>query len=98
MKYTKELTDKVTEKFNSGVPIADIASELGVPDRSVIAKLSSLGLYKRKGYLTKRGEPPIKKEVYIEKIAELMGVEPDRLDSLEKANKNVLILLEKALK
>src|ERR1035437_3353222 len=64
-----------------------------VPERSIIAKLSSLGVYKKKEYLTKRGELPIKKSEYIEKIALLLDVDEETLDSLEKVNKNVLYLI-----
>lgn len=64
-----------------------------VPERSVIAKLSSLGVYKKKEYLTKRGEVPIKKEEYIERIAALLDVRSEFLESLEKVNKAVLALI-----
>lgn len=100
MKYTKEITDKLIKDYNSGEgkSVSEIATELGVPDKSIIAKLSSLGVYKKKTYLNKRGEVPIKKEEYIEKIAVLLGVDTERLESLEKVNKSVLVLLEDALK
>jgi Mn-dependent DtxR family transcriptional regulator len=97
MKYTKEITDKLVADYLAGISVADIASALEVPERSVIAKLSSLGVYKKKEYLNKRGETPIKKEEYIERLAALLGVSSDRLESLEKVNKSVLILLETAL-
>lgn len=96
--YTPEATAKLIEDYNAGASITSLAEELDVPERSVIAKLSSLGLYKRKGYLTKQGEPAVKKEEYIERIAVLLNVAADRLESLEKANKNVLKLIEDALK
>ncbi len=98
MKYTKEDTDKLLELYKSQTPISDIAKKFNVPERSVIAKLSSLGVYQRKKYTNKRGETPVKKEEYIERIAALMQVNSDLLESLEKANKNVLSLIEKALK
>jgi len=97
MKYTKEITDKLVADYISGITVSALAEELDVPDRSVIAKLSSLGVYKKKEYLNKRGETPIKKEEYIEKLAVLLGVSSDRLESLEKVNKSVLILLDNAL-
>ena len=75
----------------------DIAEGLGVPERSVIAKLSSLGVYKKKEYLTKRGEVPVKKDEYIERIARLLDVNSDMLESLEKVNKSVLALIERKL-
>ena len=66
--------------------------------RSLIAKLSSLGVYQKKGYLTKRGEVPVKKGEHIETLAELLEVAPEMLESLEKVNKSVLVLLINKLK
>ena len=97
MKYTQEVTNKLVADYNNKVPVATIAAELDVPERSVIAKLASLGIYKKKEYLNKRGEPPVKKEEYIDRLAKLLQVSIDRLESLEKVNKSVLILLEDAL-
>lgn len=98
MKYTKEITDKLAADYQAGVEVAVIAAELDVPERSVIAKLSSLGIYKRKTYLNKQGNPPVKKEEYIERIATLLDTNLELLESLEKVNKSVLIMIEKALK
>ena len=98
MKYTKEMTDQLLESYKSGVTTKELATALQVPERSVIAKLSALGVYKKKEYRNKRGEVPIKKEEYITRIAELLDVSVDILESLEKANKHVLKLIEQALK
>ena len=98
MKYTKEITDKMMADYANEVSVDDIAAELDVPIRSVIAKLSSLGVYKKKQYINKRGEVPIKKEEYIERIGALLDVNLDMLESLEKVNKSVLVMLEAALK
>ena len=97
MKYTAEQTAKLIADYKSKIPVADIAMALDVPTRSVIAKLSSLGVYEKKKYVTKRGEVPVKKEEYIERIAKLLDVHQDILESLEKCNKNVLLLLTNAL-
>lgn len=97
MKYTKEITEKLVADYAAQRPIEEIAAELEVQPRSVIAKLSSLGVYKKKEYRTKRGEIPVKKEEYIERIAGLLDVSVDILESLEKVNKSVLALLEKTL-
>ena len=109
MKYTPELTEKLLALFATGISSSKIVDSLNilgaeavppweVSERSVIAKLSSLGVYKKKPYLTKRGETPVKKEEYIAKLAQLLGVEVEVLVSLEKVNKNVLALLERKLK
>jgi len=87
MKYDHETTEKLKQDYLAGTPVPTLALALGVPDRSVIAKLSSLGVYKKKEYLTKRGEVPVKKEEYIERIARLLDVNSDMLESLEKVNK-----------
>lgn len=97
MKYTKEITDKIVEQYKSGTSIEIIAQNLSVPDRSIIAKLSSLGVYQKKVYTNKRGEVPIKKWEMIETLAVKLGVNSDQLESLEKVNKSVLILLNKRL-
>ena len=97
MKYTQETTERLRLDYLAGVTVSALAEGLGVPERSVIAKLSSLGVYKKKEYLTKRGELPVKKEEYIERIARLLEVNSDMLESLEKVNKSVLALLERRL-
>lgn len=97
MKYTHEIAEKLKADYLAGISVPALAEGLGVPDRSVIAKLSSLGVYKKKEYLTKRGEIPVKKEQYIERIARLLDVNSDMLESLEKVNKSVLALIERKL-
>jgi len=97
MKYTKEITDRIVEQYKSGQTAKQIAETLGVADRSIIAKLSSLGVYQKKVYTNKRGEVPVKKYEMIERLAQLLEVPSDQLESLEKVNKNVLKLLEAKL-
>lgn len=98
MKYTKEVTDKLISDYKAGVSVHDLSLELDVPERSIIAKLSSLGVYQKKQYLNKRGEVPIKKSEHIERIADLLDVNLELLESLEKVNKGVLKLIEDKLR
>jgi len=98
MKYTKEITDKIVEQYQAGILVHEIAETFKVPSRSVIAKLSSMGIYQKQQYLNKRGEVPVKKYEMIENLAELLGVPSDQLESLEKVNKSVLKLLETRLR
>ena len=97
MKYTKEITDKLIEDYKAGTSVKVLAEQLDVPDRSIIAKLSSLGVYQKKQYLNKRGEVPVKKSEHIDRLAQLLDVAPEQLESLEKVNKQVLVLLERRL-
>ena len=80
-----------------GASVLELALEFDVPERSIIAKLSSLGVYSKKKYLDKQGNIPVKKEEYIERIAKLLETNVELLESLEKVNKNVLKMLEEAL-
>ena len=105
MKYDKETITLITEGYLAGKTALSLADELStyltkktgqidtVPERSVIAKLASLGIYKKKVYLTKRGDAPISKAEYIEKLAKLLDTDSEFLESLEKVNKAVLALL-----
>lgn len=93
MKYTKEDAERLVEEYSKGVCVADLAIEFSVPERSIIAKLSSLGVYRKKQYLNKRGEIPVKKFEYLEKLSVLINEPVELLDSLEKVNKNTLKLI-----
>ena len=97
MKYSKEITDRLIADYQAGQPVEKLAQELQVPSRSIIAKLSSLGVYKRKAYVSKTGEPPRKKSDYIEKIATLLDLDLELCESLEKVNKIVLGRIEDRL-
>ena len=97
MKYTKEICDHLVAEYNSGVSVPDLADQFQVPERSIIAKLSSLGVYQKKSYLNKRGEIPVKKAEHIERIAILLNTNLELLESLEKVNKTVLVMIERAL-
>jgi hypothetical protein len=54
-------------------------------------------VYVKKSYVNKRGETPVKKSEHIERIAELLDVDEELLESLEKVNKTVLKLIENKL-
>ena len=97
MKYTKEITDRLVADYQAGTSIDELARNLDVPARSIIAKLSSLGVYQRRQYLNKRGEVPVKKSEYIERIGKLLDMNLELLESLEKVNKGVLAVIEREL-
>lgn len=98
MKYNVETTKSIVELYQGGTSPEDIAESVGTNKRSVVAKLSQLGVYQSKRYLNKRGEVPIKKEQLLDQIAAKLGVDVEVVESLEKCNKNVLILILSHLK
>lgn len=97
MRYDKEICDRMVHDYTTGISVQNIAAELRVPERSVIAKLSSLGVYQKKTYTNKRGEVPVKKSEHIERISVLLNCDLELLESLEKVNKLVLRLIEQKL-
>lgn len=92
--YTNEILAKIIKDYEDGIDIATISETYDVPARSLIAKLSSLGVYKKKEYLNKRGEKPVKKEEIIYNISQLLQIDLVLLDSMEKVTKTALTLIE----
>ncbi len=99
--YTNEVIKMITDRYKeSSTPetVTALAKELEVSDRSVIAKLSSLGIYVKKSYLNKQGEVPIPKNEYIDRIGKLLDIDPSIMDSMEKVTKQCLVLMEKKIR
>jgi len=88
--YTAEQAAKMVEDYTSGVTVEAIAMELGKTVRSVVAKLSRSGVYKKKEYVTKSGEAVVKKDELADKLAVVFGLTEAEADSLTKANKTAL--------
>ena len=88
--YTAEQTISMVADYAEGVSVADLATKLGKSTRSIIAKLSREGVYKKKEYVTKTGETVVKKDALADKMAEVFGLTEAEADSLTKANKTAL--------
>ena len=88
--YTPEQTAQIVADYNAGVPVAEIAEAMGKTARSIIAKLSREGVYKRKEYVSKTGAAPVKKDTLADKIGALCDLSEGEIESLAKANKTAL--------
>lgn len=88
--YTPEMTAKMVADYSSGVSVEKIAESLGKTVRSVVAKLSREGVYQKKEYTTKSGEPVVKKDETADAIGAILGLSEGETDSLTKANKTAL--------
>jgi hypothetical protein len=88
--YTPEQTASMLADYAGGVTVEIIAQGLGKTVRSVVAKLSREGVYKRKEYTTKTGDAPVAKETLADQIGALAGLSEGEIDSLTKANKTAL--------
>ena len=94
--YTSEQTLKMVADYASGATVETIAAELGKNVRSIVAKLSREGVYKKKEYASKTGEKPVKKDALADSIGKIMGFTEAEITSLAEVNKTVLVaLLEK---
>lgn len=95
--YTPEQSAKMKTDYLNGVTVESIAAEMGKTVRSVIAKLSREGIYKKKEYVTKTGEKPVSKDTHADAIGAVLGLSEGEVDSLTKANKTALVKIFQAL-
>jgi transposase-like protein len=95
--YTPEQTAQVVQDYLAGVSVESIAEALGKSTRSIVAKLSREGVYKKKEYVTKTGEPVQKKDQTADAIGAILRLSEADTDSLAKANKRALKAIFEAL-
>ena len=98
--YTPEATAKIVASYEanpSKETVAALAVEFGKTTRSIVAKLSREGVYKKAEYVGKTGAKPETKESKVERIAKLIGTTADKMGGLEAATKGALDLLVAAL-
>ena len=93
--YTAEQTAEIVTRFNAGETTEALATAFGKSTRSIVAKLSREGVYKAKSKA--KAEVRIKKDALVAKIAEFIGADQEKLDSLEKATAEALTLVLNAL-
>ncbi len=95
--YTEDMITRMSVAYDTNPTRATVdalAEEFDKTPRSIIAKLSALGLYVKPERVTKRGEPVILKEELVTKIQNAVGRE---LPSLAKMTKPDLSQLVEAL-
>lgn len=84
--YTPEEEELLRESYPA-TAVSDLAKALNKSERSIIGKLSRMGIYQKKEYVGKTGERPITKLELCARIAQILEIE---VDGLEKAPKEVL--------
>ena len=98
--YTVEATAAIVAAYMlepTKETVAELAAEFGKTTRSIVAKLSREGVYKKAEYVAKNGAKPETKEAKVEKIAKALGVAAEKLGGLEAATKVALDLIFSAL-
>lgn len=95
--YTPEQTLQMVADYQAGMSVETLAQNLGKSVRSVVAKLSREGVYKKKTYVSKTGEPVVKKDAHADAIGAILGLPENDIESLTKANKSALKAIFDAL-
>tara|TARA_R110000772_G_scaffold66361_1_gene147819 strand:- start:20026 stop:20415 length:390 start_codon:yes stop_codon:yes gene_type:complete len=99
-KYTEEQTQYILEEYEKN-PTQDtierLVAELEFPKRSIIGKLSRIGVYKKEPYKPKYAEKPISKEELVDHLANQLGADSEKLAGLSKSQKPALLYLEEIL-
>lgn len=98
--YTDEMVKVLVERYEAAPTretVDILAEEMDRTSRSIISKLSNLGIYKRaERSVTKAGKPVVRKSELVEAIGAAFGIE---VPSLEKASKsdleNLVAIIEK---
>lgn len=85
--YTPEQETQLQQLYQSGTTIQDLATQFGKSERSIVAKLSRMGIYQGKG----RPQPGsrVTKAGLVARLGELLNL--SSLETLEKADKAALI-------
>jgi ATP-dependent protease HslVU (ClpYQ) peptidase subunit len=102
--YTPEQEAEIiryAEKTESGklgaADAAALAELFNKTVKSVVAKLSRMGVYQKKEYATKTGAPVVKKDEHADAIGAILRLTEAETDSLTKANKTALQKIFEAL-
>ena len=95
--YTAEQTQDIVAGYLVGESVESIADRMGKSVRSIVAKLSREGVYKKKEYVSKTGERPVKKDAHADAIGAILQLSESDTDSLTKANKSALKAIFTAL-
>ena len=97
LNYTPEQTAQIVNDYTNGVTVEMIAQNLGKSVRSVVAKLSREKVYVAKTYVSKTGEPVVKKDAVADAIGAILNMTESEIESLTKANKTALAKIFSAL-
>ena len=98
--YTPEMTAAIVEAYVANPTketVETLALDFGKTTRSIVAKLSREGVYKKAEYVSKTGVKPETKESKVQRIADFIGTEAEKLAGLEAATKGALDLVLGAL-
>jgi len=95
-KYTDEEIAFMVEEYTyspTKETVALLADKLGVSSRSIIGKLSRLKIYQKVPYTPKYAEKPVSKEELVARIADMLGLDLEKVEGLAKSQKPALLYM-----
>lgn len=96
MNYTPEQTKAIVEAYQAGTSVEAIAEAQNKSARSIVAKLSREGVYQAKSKA--KGVAAPRKAELITEIAHSIGTNEELIESLEKATREALELIARAVR
>lgn len=96
VQYSAEQTAELVKRYKAGETVEALAAAFGKTAKSIVAKLSREDVYVSKAK-AKAGTKQATKAELVTQIAAKLAVTEDQVESLEKATREVLMLLAAAL-
>lgn len=94
--YSESMIAEITAKYSADpvrATVDALAEKFDKSPRSIIAKLSALGIYQKAERVTKRGEPVVKKEFFVNAVNERLGRELPSVAKMTKVDLQALLEL-----
>ena len=94
--YSESMISELTAQYTANpvrATVDALADKFDKSPRSIIAKLSALGIYQKAEWVTKRGEPVVKKEFFVNAVNERLGRELPSVAKMTKVDLQALLEL-----
>ena len=92
--YSEDMIATMTERYTANpnrATVDALAEEFDKTARSVISKLSTLGIYQKAERVTKRGEPVVMKAELVAQVQNAIGRELPSLNKMTKPDLQFMI-------
>ena len=94
--YSQAMVDRLTAEYTANpvrATVDALADEFDKTPRSIISKLSALGIYVKAERVTKRGEPVVRKDELVAQVQASIGRELPSLAKMTKVDLQALLEL-----
>ena len=92
--YSESMIAEITAKYSADpvrATVDALAAQFDKSPRSIIAKLSALGIYQKAERVTKRGEPVVMKAELVAQVQNAIGRELPSLNKMTKPDLQFMI-------